>query len=364
MKQFVLCVIFLAVVVPLKDIYISLGSMGFYYVFRLSITRSMLILTCACPCALGIAIPSAVVVAANFASQKGILITKGFSTFQKLCNTRSTIFDKTGTQTRATLGVASSRKSNIWREGEKEFWIYVCAVEENSVTTHPICRAIFSAGVTHLSRTWLEHKSLLQTQHIASESGKGVSGEVSIRQQASQHVIIGSLRYLQSCGISLLPDKPQRDDHGGILVYVGIDSCFAGTLLITDAVRDDAENTIKELHMMGCENSLLTGDVAQSARRVSQLINIAVLGSEVTPQDKLAVVMRLQKDGEVVTMAGDRVNDVPSLSTANVGIALYHEAATPTVGNSVVILNSRLDSIPLLLKIAKHTVQQVQFNIA
>ncbi|KAF4458767.1 P-type ATPase [Fusarium albosuccineum] len=363
MNYFVIIVMSLAVFVPLKDVYWSTSSLD-YESLRLAITRSMTILTCACPCALGLAIPSAVVAAANVASQKGIVVTKGFATIQKLCSTQSIVFDKTGTLTRATLDVSSFQISKRWSQHTTDFWTYICAVEEHTVTTHPLGRAVFSAGVTHLDEPWLESKAQVRTESVVSEPGKGVSGDVSIGQQPWQHVTIGSMRYLQSCGILDLPEQPQQADYGVIAVHVGIDYAYAGTLLITDVVREDAEATIRQLSKMGYENNLLTGDVSGSAQRVSREIHIPVLASEATPQDKLSFIKRLQKDGGVVAMVGDGLNDAPSLSAADVGIALYHEAATPTVGASVVILNSRLDSIPILLKIAKQTVQQIRFNLA
>ncbi|KAF4976855.1 hypothetical protein FZEAL_6539 [Fusarium zealandicum] len=380
MKYFVLCVISLGVWVPLKDIYWSVDSLD-YESLRHAITRSMTILTCACPCALGLAIPSAVIAAANVASQKGILITKGFSTIQKLDSTRSIVFDKTGTLTRAMLDIDSFDIVDVWAKRSAEFWTYVCAVEEESVMSHPIGRAIFSSGLAHLDGPWLETKALVEAQRIASESGKGISGDVSIGQEPWRRVNIGNLRYLQSCSVSGLPEPLEQQDHGVIAVYVGIDHAFVGTLWITvkpfhksfsstttdrlqDAIRDNAATMIKQLKLMGYETNLLTGDVAQSAHRVSQLLEIPVLASEATPMDKLSCIKRLREDRGVVTMVGDGLNDAPSLAAADVGIALYHEAAAPMVGASVVILNSRLDSIPLLFEITKHTVRQIQFNLA
>lgn len=122
--------------------------------------------------------------------------------------------------------------------------------------------------------------------------------------------------------------------------------------------------------------------MSQSAQRVSKLVNVPVLASEASPQDKSSFIKRLQEDGSVVVMVhipsqhltdrvsngtlqvGDGLNDAPSFSTADVGIALYHEVATPTVGASIIILNSQLNSIPLLLKLAKQTVQQIRINLA
>ncbi|KAI8663273.1 HMA domain-containing protein [Fusarium keratoplasticum] len=363
MNYFVIIVMSLAILVPLKDIYWSAHSLNYTFL-RAAILRCMTILTCACPCALGLAIPSAVVAAANVASQKGIVLTKGFSTIQKLCSTQTVVFDKTGTLTKATLDVSRFQTSKTWAHHTADFWTYICAIEEHTMSTHPLGRAIFSAGVAHLEDPWVEAKMDLCTEGVMVEPGMGISGDVSIASQPWQHVTIGSLRYLQSCGILDLPEPPQESGCGVISVHIGIDYTYAGTLLVTDAVREDAKATMRQLDLMGCETKMLTGDVSHSAQRVSLELEISVLASEAKPQDKLNMIKRLQDDGSIVTMVGDGLNDAPSLSAADVGIALYHEAATPTVGASVVILNSRLDSIPLLLKIAKHTVQQIRYNLA
>ncbi|KAG5792499.1 hypothetical protein H9Q69_008436 [Fusarium xylarioides] len=274
-KYLVAFVMSLAVVVPLKEICSSNESLS-YTAFRSAMARAMTILTCACPCALGLAIPSAVVAAVGIASQNGLLITKGYNTIQKLSTTGSIVFDKTGTLTRAMLNVTDFETTEAWKKPIAEFWTYICAVEECSVTSHPIGRAIFRAG---------------------------------------------------------------------------------------DAVRDDAEKTIQQLHGMGYATHLLTGDMPQSANRISQQLKLPVLASEATPQDKLDLVKRLQKEGKAVSMVGDGLNDGLSLAAADVGIALYHDVATPTVGAAVFILNSRLDSIPLLLEIAKLTMKQIRYNL-
>lgn len=125
------------------------------------------------------------------------------------------------------------------------------------MSTHPLGRAIFSAGVTHLDNSWVEAKMDLCTEGVRVEPGMGISGDVSIASQPWQHVTIGSLRYLQSCGILDLPETSQESDHGVIAVHIGVDYAYAGTLLITDAVRKDAKATIRQLDVMGCETTLV-----------------------------------------------------------------------------------------------------------
>ncbi|KAH7133794.1 hypothetical protein EDB81DRAFT_871221 [Dactylonectria macrodidyma] len=363
-KYFVLGVLLLSVLAPTAYLFRSLGSVPAYDLFRLAVERSMTILTCACPCALGLAIPSATVAATNAASKKGIVITGGFPTIQKLRDTKTILFDKTGTLTRATLEVCNFTTTNEWSDKGAGLWTYVCAVEEQSVTTHPISRAIFSAGIQHLNAPWSNSKSLIQTRKMASEPGHGVSGEAKIQQQPWRRVIVGNMRFLRSRAVAGLPEEPLHKTKGIIVVYVGIDGVYAGSLLVTDAIRDDAKSTVGQLSSMKYDCKLLTGDVTQSAHRVCDIVGIRLLASEATPQDKLNHVKSLQENGNTVAMVGDGLNDAPSLAAADVGIALYHEAATPTAGASVMILNSRLDSILVLLEISRQTVQQIRINLS
>lgn len=131
------------------------------------------------------------------------------------------------------LDIAGFETTKAWKKPVTEFWTYVCAVEERSVTSHPIGRAVFTAGVSHLNGPWSETKAFVETRNITSESGKGVSGEVSLGQEPWRRVDIGSRRYLLSCGVSHLPVISQGQDGSAIAVYVAIDRTYAGTLYVT-----------------------------------------------------------------------------------------------------------------------------------
>lgn len=143
------------------------------------------------------------------------------------------MFDKTGTLTQAKLDILSFATTHKWAKLDAEFWTYVCAVEEHSVTSHPIGRDVFAAGVAHLNEPWMETKTFFKSRNIGIESGKGISGDLSIGQEPWRRVTVGNLRHLQACGVSGLPEPPRQRDHGVIAVYVGIDEEYAGTLLIT-----------------------------------------------------------------------------------------------------------------------------------
>lgn len=184
------------------------------------------------------------------ASQNGLLITKGYNTIQKLSNTQSIVFDKTGTLTRAMLDITDIETTKAWKKPITEFWTYTCAVEERSVTSHPIGRAVFTAGVSHLDGPWSETKAFVETRNITTESGKGVSGEVSLGQEPWRRVDIGSRRYLLSCDVSDLPVISQEQDGGAIAVYVAIDRTYAGILYVT--VCDSEKHTLHLLTFLGC----------------------------------------------------------------------------------------------------------------
>ncbi|KAF4951037.1 hypothetical protein FGADI_7774 [Fusarium gaditjirri] len=175
----------LAVIVPLKDVCVSAEALS-YESLRPAMDHVMTILTCACLCASGLAITSAIVAAAGIASQNGLLITKGYDTFQKVNSTQSIVFDKTGTLTNARLDVANLETTQALKKRATELWTYICAVEEHSVTSHPIGRAVFTAGVNHLDGAWSETKVLLESRNIKSESGKGVTGQDAIRDDAEK----------------------------------------------------------------------------------------------------------------------------------------------------------------------------------
>lgn len=160
------------------------------------------------------------------------------------------MFDKTGTLTRASLDITDFETTKAWKKPITEYWTYVCAVEERSVTSHPIGRAVFTAGVSHLNGPWSETKALVETRNITSESGKGVSGEVSLGQEPWRRVDIGSRRYLLSCGVSDLLVVCQGQNSGAIAVYVAVDSIYAGTLYVT--VYNSEKHTLRLLTFLGC----------------------------------------------------------------------------------------------------------------
>ncbi|KAF4829325.1 Silver exporting P-type ATPase [Colletotrichum tropicale] len=363
-KYFVTAVIFFAIVLPSLEVFRLNFLRPNYQHIRLAVARSMTILMSACPCALGLAIPSAVATAVYSAQKRGLLITGGASTMQKLAQVKSVIFDKTGTLTGDNLTVSDFLPSPEWACRENTLWILICAAEVNDATGHPVGKRIFSSGVKSLGEDWLRFQAHGETRDICSSAGQGVSGNVRIAKSEWHHVIVGSSQYLRAAGINDIPGHGEAVGSGKIETHIGVDGCYAGKILVSDMVKAEAQNTIAALISSGYKCSLLTGDMADEAHRVASHVGIPVLASQASPTDKLAIInASKKKKGNAVAMVGDGLNDAPSLAAADVGFAVYHNNALATTGASVMILNSRIDLVCLAFKIAELTKQQITFNL-
>ncbi|KAI8291708.1 hypothetical protein K4K60_000524 [Colletotrichum sp. SAR11_57] len=299
-KYFVTAVIFFAIVLPILEVFSYNSLHPNYQYIRSAVARSMTILMSACPCALGLAIPSAVATA---------------------------------------------------------------VFEVNDATGHPLGKSIFSSGVKYLGEDWLRFQAHGETRDICSSAGQGVSGNVRIAKDEWHYVIVGSSQYLKAAGINDIPDHGDAVGSGKIEARVGVDGCYAGKMLVSDTVKAEAQSTIAALTSSGYKCSLLTGDMADEAHRVASHVGIPVLASQASPTDKLAFINASKKNGNAVAMVGDGLNDAPSLAAADVGFAVYHNNALATTGASIMILNSRIDLVCLAFKIAELTNQQITFNL-
>lgn len=254
-KYFVKIVIALAVILPSVEYYTQVGSgIPLHDIFRTCIARSMCILTSACPCAIGLAIPSAVVAAVSecpneillatsfpisnlvkgAAQKKGVLLTKGSTTIEKLERTQCIIFDKTGTLTEAAIEVEDHVICSQWSSRRDDLLTLICALEEQDTAGHPIGKAIFRAGIKQLGQSWTIYKDLEREINSFSMSTRGVSGQVQLEIGENYDVVVGSLNYLQASSIPIATDLSFRSSrHGCIAVYVAVDGALASTLYLT-----------------------------------------------------------------------------------------------------------------------------------
>lgn len=262
----------------------------------------------ACPHALGLAIPTVTTITSTLGAKNGILIKdmKGLEIARKI---NYVVFDKTGTLTKGEFGVVNIMQRAQTKITRNDLLQIASAVEAHS--QHSIAKGI-------INQAEQEKISIPQVKKFISYPGRGASGEVG-----AKNIIVGNKTLLQELGIERETknfDTPRT--KGNTAVYVVVDNQLEGIILLADMVREESKEAIKKLHEMGIKIAMLTGDTKDVADEVGKKLDVDTVFSQVMPQDKVNKVKELQKNGNIVAMVGDGVNDAPSLTQAHVGIAI------------------------------------------
>ena len=307
--------------------------------------RALMFLVVSCPCALVISIPLSFFGGIGGASKQGILI-KGGNFLEALANVDIVVFDKTGTLTKGTFKVVDVNAKEISRDD----LIELTALAE-SQSTHPISRSIQE----HYGKE-IDHNRVCEVQEI---SGKGVSATVDGRAVAA-----GNAALMQSMGL-----KPDTVNHAGTIVHVAVDGKYAGYIVISDEIKDDAKQAIADLHKMGVlKTVMLTGDRTATGESVAKEIGIDEAHCELMPADKVSHVERLigerRKNG-TLAFVGDGINDAPVLARADLGIAMGALGSDAAIeAADIVLMNDKPSSIATAIAISRKTHRIVNENIA
>ena len=279
------------------------------------------------------------------ASKQGILI-KGGNFLEALANVDIVVFDKTGTLTKGTFKVVDVNAKEISRDD----LIELTALAE-SQSTHPISRSIQE----HYGKE-IDHNRVCEVQEI---SGKGISATVDGRAVAA-----GNAALMQSMGL-----KPDMVNHAGTIVHVAVDGKYAGYIVISDEIKDDAKQAIADLHKMGVRKTvMLTGDRTATGESVAKEIGIDEAHCELMPADKVSHVERLigerRKNG-TLAFVGDGINDAPVLARADLGIAMGALGSDAAIeAADIVLMNDKPSSIATAIAISRKTHRIVNENIA
>ena len=307
--------------------------------------RALMFLVVSCPCALVISIPLSFFGGIGGASKQGILI-KGGNFLEALANVDIVVFDKTGTLTKGTFKVVDVNAKEISRDD----LIELTALAE-SQSTHPISRSIQE----HYGKE-IDHNRVCEVQEI---SGKGISATVDGRAVAA-----GNAALMQSMGL-----KPDTVNHAGTIVHVAVDGKYAGYIVISDEIKDDAKQAIADLHKMGVRKTvMLTGDRTATGESVAKEIGIDEAHCELMPADKVSHVERLigerRKNG-TLAFVGDGINDAPVLARADLGIAMGALGSDAAIeAADIVLMNDKPSSIATAIAISRKTHRIVNENIA
>jgi len=320
-------------------------------ILSLAIFAGIAVLVIACPCALGLATPTALMVGSGIGAEHGILFRKG-EAIQTLKEVKAIVFDKTGTITKGKPGVTDVVTSNQLPVTSEELLYYAASVEAGS--EHPLAQAIVSEA--------LEKKIKLgSVSEFEAVAGKGVKGKVDDRQ-----VLVGNQKLMEDYGIdfsSFQSDLHELEEEAKTAMLVAIDSKASGIIAVADTLKEDSVQAIAELKKMGVETVMLTGDNRRTAEAIAKKVGISRVLAEVLPKDKVSEIQRVQNEVGITAMVGDGINDAPALTQANVGIAIGTGTDIAIEASDVTLVRGELSGVVSALKLSRATFKKIMQNL-
>ncbi|MEW6623033.1 MAG: heavy metal translocating P-type ATPase [Bacillota bacterium] len=314
------------------------------------LTTFIAVLIVACPCALGLATPTAIMVGTGKGAENGILI-KGAESLETAHKINAVVFDKTGTVTVGEPSLTDLVLMNGFKEDD--VLQLVASVETNS--EHPLGEAIVRGA---------KDKAL---EMVEVEDFEAVPGHGVIAKAAGRLLMIGNLRLMKSKNVDIPGDMlaaaEKLADEGKTPMLVVIDGNPAGVLAVADTVKENSARAIKELQRMGIEVVMLTGDNKRTAEAIASQVGIKRVIAEVLPEHKAQEIKRLQEEGKVVAMVGDGINDAPALAQANVGIAIGTGTDVAMEASDVTLISGDLRGVPTAIRLSKATMYMIWQNL-
>jgi Cu+-exporting ATPase len=318
-------------------------SLGYAFV------TSMTVLVIACPCALGLATPISVMVAVGRAAQSGILIRKG-DALQTAGKLSCLILDKTGTVTEGKPIVSSIEVVDGYTEDQILQW--AASIESDS--EHPLATAIVSAAIN-------KQLKLDKTQKFEAIPGFGVMATIN-----DQQVLFGNKALMDSKNIKIARYNNKLETLsalGQTPMLLAVNDKVVGIIAVSDPIKKDSAIAVQHLKDLGLRIIMVTGDNQITAKAIAKLAGISEVRAQVLPQDKAAIVLDLQQQGEIVGMVGDGINDAPALAQANVGMAIGTGTDVAIESADIVILQGSLLKIPEVIALSKATVINIKQNL-
>lgn len=311
--------------------------------------NAVAVLIIACPCALGLATPMSVMVATGRAATQGILF-RDASAIEKMREVDTLIVDKTGTLTEGKPAFDTAVAAPGYTADE----VLRLAASLDQGSEHPLADAIVRAARD-------KGLSLTKADDFESGSGIGVRGTVE-----GKHLVLGNTALMQQENVAtdaLKADAERLRSEGGSVMHLAVDGRLAGILAVTDPIKATTADAIKTLHDSGLRIVMATGDGLTTAKAVGAKLRIDEVHGEVKPADKLALVERLQKEGHVVAMAGDGINDAPALAKADVGIAMGTGTDVAMNSGQITLVKGDLRGIAAARDISIDTVRNMRQNL-
>jgi Cu+-exporting ATPase len=314
-----------------------------------ALLNTVAVLIIACPCAMGLATPTSIMVGTGKGAESGILI-KGGEALEAAHKLTTVVLDKTGTLTRGEPALTDM----VVGDGinEEELLRLVASAERGS--EHPLGEAIVRGAKER-------GLPLAEADAFEAVSGGGIRARVEGRE-----VLVGSGRFLSESGVyedGLLPKGEELAREGKTPIFVAVDGEPAGLVAVADVVRDEAGKAVERLHSLGLEVAMLTGDNRRTAEAIARKLGLDRVVAEVRPQDKAAEVKRLQSEGKRVAMVGDGINDAPALAQADVGIAIGTGTDIAMEAADLTLVSGDVRGVARAIGLSKATVRNIKQNL-
>ncbi|GKT41718.1 copper-transporting ATPase 2 [Colletotrichum spaethianum] len=337
----------------------------------------------ACPCALGLATPTAVMVGTGIGAENGILV-KGGAALETTTRITQIVLDKTGTITYGKMSVAKISLVSAWQGNEwrRRLWWHIVGLAEMG-SEHPVGRAVLGAAKTELG---IEEEATIEGSvgEFKAAVGKGINALVEPatgNDRTRYRVLLGNVRFLRENNVNVPAEAVEASEQlnakanssakntsaGTTNIFVAIDGQYTGHLCLSDTIKEGAAAAIAVLHRMKIKTAIVTGDQRSTAVAVAAAVGISPenVYAGVSPDQKQAIVQQLQDQGEVVGMVGDGINDSPALATADVGIAMASGTDVAMEAADVVLMRpTDLMDIPAALHLARSIFNRIKLNLA
>jgi len=314
-----------------------------------ALVNAVAVLVIACPCAMGLATPAAVMVGTGRAAELGVLFRRG-EALETLSRVKAVVLDKTGTLTRGKPELTDLAVV----EGFDETEVRALIAAAEAPSEHPVAQAIVKAA----REQGLE---IPEARDFAAVPGYGAEAKVNGRQ-----IHVGADRYMARLGLDVGPfsDVARRlADEGKTPLYAAVDSRLAAALAVSDPIKPGAREAIAQLHAMGMQVAMITGDNRRTAQAIARQLGIDHVLAEVLPEGKAQAVAEIQKRVGRTAFVGDGINDAPALAQADVGLAMGSGTDVAIETADVTIMNSEAQSIPAALTVARKTLRTIRVNL-
>jgi len=327
-------------------------SFGYWYItsgFTIAFLAFLAVLLISCPCALGIATPTAILAGVGKGAEYGVLLRSG-EYVEKARKLTTVVFDKTGTLTKGEPSVTDVKIYNAYTQ--QSVLRYAGAAEKGS--EHPLAEAI-------LAKAEADKVNIFQSDSFEALPGRGVQCKVE-----GKAVLLGNRKLMQEQNVSiseLEADLTALEAQGKTVMILAVDGSAAGLIAAMDTPKESASEAIEQLKGMNLEVAMLTGDNERTANAIAQQLGITQVIANVLPWQKVDVIKNLQSEGKIVAMVGDGINDAPALAQADIGIAIGSGTDIAKETGGIVLIRDDLRDVALGVELSKKTMRKIDTNL-